>query len=89
MKKDYRLIVGWFFLSIGMIIEFILFIINPHQALFESFYTHPILSAISFFFCFYGFTLCARCIISIKKEWNKLDDENLKTDDKEKINNEN
>lgn len=86
MKKDYRLIIGWFFLSIGMMIEFILFIINPNQVLFESLHTHPILSAISFFFCFYGFTLCIRCIISIRKELNKSNDKNLKSDDTEELN---
>ncbi len=86
MKKDYRLIIGWFFLSIGMMIEFILFIINPNQVLFESLRTHPILSAISFFFCFYGFTLCIRCIISIRKELNKSNDKNLKSDDTEELN---
>ena len=85
MKKDYRLIIGWFFLSIGMMIEFILFIINPNQVLFESLYTHPILSALSFFFCFYGFTLCIRCIISIRKELNKSNDKNLKSDDIEEL----
>lgn len=86
MKKDHRLIIGWFSLSIGMIIEYILFFIDPNQFLFESLYTHPILSALSFFFCFYGLLLCTRCIISIRKEWNELNDKNVKTDDKEESN---
>ena len=85
MQKDYRFIIGWFFLSIGMMIAFILFIINPNQALFESLRAHPILSTLSFYFCFYGFTLCIRCIISIRKELNKSNDKNLKSNDTEEL----
>lgn len=84
MKKDYRLIIGWFFLAIGMIIEFILFIINPNQALFESLWMHPILSALAFFFCFYGLTLCIKCIISIRKDINVLNDKESKNENEEK-----
>ena len=86
MQKDYRFIIGWFFFAIGMIIEFILFIINPNQAMFESLWTHPILSCIAFFFCFYGLLLCTRCIISIRKEFNKDKDKDLKTNNTEKSN---
>lgn len=87
MKKDYRLIIGWFFLVIGMLIEFILFIINPNQALFESLWTHPILSALAFFFCFYGLTLCIKCIIPfciIRKDINELNDKESKNENEEK-----
>lgn len=84
MQKDYRLIVGWFFFAMGMMIEFILFIINPNQSMFESLLAHPILSGIAFFFCFYGLLLCTRCIISIRKELKKDNDKKLKTEDKTK-----
>lgn len=84
MQKDYRLIVGWFFFAMGMMIEFILFIINPNQSMFESLLAHPILSGIALFFCFYGLLLCTRCIISIRKELKKDNDKKLKTEDKTK-----
>ena len=84
MQKDYRLLIGWFFFVIGIIIEFILFIINPNQDMFESLWAHPLLSGIAFFFCFYGLLLCTRCIISIRKELKKDNDKKLKTEDKTK-----
>lgn len=84
MQKDYRLLIGWFFFVIGIIIEFILFIINPNQDMFESLCAHPLLSGIAFFFCFYGLLLCTRCIISIRKELKKDNDKKLKTEDKTK-----
>lgn len=84
MQKDYRLLIGWYFFVIGIIIEFILFIINPNQDMFESLCTHPLLSGIAFFFCFYGLLLFTRCIISIRKELKKDNDKKLKTEDKTK-----